>query len=146
MKLLEKGSDPNDAASQTIGDVNTLDDPLREYIHKHIFTDAKMRTQAASIDENGFRVRDMTGAEALAVRAGFMAHDRRSSEALQMLEEALKADPKLGIACDGLSFLALQQGKSEEAEKWSCSSSCPESAGLQGESLLRGERPEIRAH
>jgi TonB family protein len=117
MKLSEKGVDPKDAAARTIGDVNTLDDPLRKYIGNQSFTAVKI--QPPSIDESSFRVRDMTDAEALAVRGDFMAHDRHYAEAQQMLEEALRADPKLGIARDGLSFLALQQGKAEEAEKWS---------------------------
>ena len=116
MRLLEKGGDPKDAASRTIGDLNTLDDPLRKYIGNQTFTAVKI--QPPTIDENGFRTRDMSDAEALAVRADFMAHDRHYSEAQQMLEEALKADPKLGIACDGLSFLSLQQGKTDEAEKY----------------------------
>lgn len=117
IELLGKGGDPRDAASRTIGDVNALDGPLREYIGNLAFTTVKVAPP--SIDENDFRVRDMTDAEALAVRADFMAHDRHYPEAQQMLEEALKADPRLGVACDGLSFLALQQSKTQDAARWS---------------------------
>jgi TonB family protein len=117
IKQLEKGGDPKTVASQTIGDANVLDDPLRKYIGNVTFTAVKI--QPPNIDENGFRVRDMRDAEALAVRADFMAHDRHYADAQQMLQDALKVDPNLGIACDGLSFLALQQGKTDEAEKWS---------------------------
>lgn len=116
-QLLGTGVDPKDAASRSIGAADVLDEPLRKYIGNHAFTVAKV--QPPKIDENGFRVRDMADAEALAVRADFMAHDHHDTEAQQMLEEALKADPKLGIACDGLSFLALQQGNAGEGEKWS---------------------------
>jgi len=120
IELLDKGGDPKDAASRTIGDANALEDALRKYIGNYTFT--AVRIQPPKIDESGFRVRNMTDAEALAVRADFMAHDRHYSEAQQMLEEALRADPKLGIAYDGLSFLALQQEKTDEAEKWSSQS------------------------
>jgi TonB family protein len=117
VQLLGTGVDPKDAASRTIGAADVLDEPLRKYIGNHAFTVVKV--QLPKIDENGFRVRDMADAEALAVRADFMAHNHHDTEARQMLEEALKADPKLGIACDGLSFLALQQGNAGEGEKWS---------------------------
>lgn len=117
IKQLEKGGDPKTVAEQTIGDANVLDDPLRKYIENRTFTAVKI--QPPNIDQNGFRVRDMKDAEALAVRADFMAHDHHYREAQQVLENAFEADPNLGIACDGLSFLALEQGKTNEAEKWS---------------------------
>lgn len=117
VQLLDKGVDPKEAASQTIGDAKLLDDPLRKYINN--FTMLAKKVEPPKIDENGFRLRGMTEAEALAVRADFMAHDRHYAEAQQMLEEALKADPKLAVACEGLSFVALQRGNTADAEKWS---------------------------
>lgn len=117
IKLLGTGADPKDAASRTIGDAKLLDHPLGNYINKQSFTAVKV--EPPKIEENRFRVRGMTGTEALAVRADFMAHDRHYAEARQMLEQALQADPRLGIAHDGLSFLALQEGNAADAEKWS---------------------------
>lgn len=117
IRLLGTGVDPKDAASQTIGDAKLLDPTLRNYINKQSFTAVKF--EPPKIEENGFRVREMTDAEALAVRADFMAHDRHYAEAQPMLEKASQADPKLGIAYDGLSFLALQEGNAADAEKWS---------------------------
>ena len=116
-KLLGTGVEPKDAASRTIGDARVLDDALRNYINKYSFTAAKV--EPPKIEENGFRARQMPDTEALAVRADFMAHDRHYAEAQQMLEQVLQADPKLGIAYDGLSFLALQKGDAADAEKWS---------------------------
>jgi TonB family protein len=117
IKLLGTGVDPKDAASQTIGDAKLLEPALRNYINKQSFTAVKF--EPPKIGENGFRVRGMTDTEALAVRADFMAHDRHYTEAQQMLEQALQSDPKLGVAYDGLSFLALEEGNAAEAEKWS---------------------------
>ena len=117
IELLGTGIDLKDAASRTIGDTKALDDSLRTYIGNFEFTVANV--QPPKIEESGFHVREITDTEALAVRADFMVHDRHDADAQQMLEEALRADPKLGIACDGLSFLALQRGNAGDAEKWS---------------------------
>jgi len=117
IKLLEAGTDSKDAAEQTIGDTKSLDDSLRTYIGNYTFTAVKI--EPPKVDENEFRVRPMSDVEALAVRADFMAHDRHYAAAQQMLQETLKADPKLGVVYDGLSFLALQQKNSAEAERWS---------------------------
>jgi TonB family protein len=115
--LLATGVGATEAASQTIGNAKALDEPLRRYIHSFSFTAAKV--DPPKIEESGFRVREITDARALAVEADFMAHRGRYAEARRMLEEALKTDPKLDVAYDGLSFVALQQGDAAEAGKWS---------------------------
>jgi len=78
-----------------------------------------VRLDPPKIDESGFHERALSDAESLTVRADFMAHDRHFPEAQSMLEEAMKADPKLGAACESMSFLSLQQSKMDEAAKWS---------------------------
>jgi len=122
MSLVASGKDQVEAAAQTIGTVTALDQALKKYAIPATQV-ARSRFPAAvleppSVDESTFRTRPMSDAEALAVRADFMAHDRHYAEAQQMLEQALKMDPKLGIAYEGLSFLALQQGKIADADKW----------------------------
>jgi len=117
VRLVETGMDPTTAAAQTIGDPATLEGQLRAYVQRLSFTAAGMKPP--TIDETGFRVRPVSDAEALAVRADFMAHDQHYSEAQQMLQEALQSDPKLDIAYEGLAYLALQQNNAAEAEKWS---------------------------
>ena len=142
-KLLAAGVDAKDAASRTIGDAKSLDAALREYSRSSSFTAVKL--EPPKIEENGFRVRPITDTEALAVRADFMAHDRHYAEAEQMLEQALLADAKLGIAYDGLSFLALQKGNAEDAEKWSSEGLALDSQDYRANyyyawSLLKGKR------
>jgi TonB family protein len=117
MGQLAAGVDPSVAAAKTIGDPRSLDEPLQRYVRNLQFTAGVL--DPPKIDESGFQVRGMEDAEALAVRGDFMAHDRHYAEAQQMLQDALNADPKLTVAYEGLSFLALQQGKVVEAEKWS---------------------------
>lgn len=117
VRLVETGMDPTTAAAQTIGDPAALEGQLRAYVHRLSFTAAGMKPP--TIDETAFRLRAVSDAEALAVRADFMAHDQHYSEAQQMLQEALNGDPKLDVAYEGLAYLALQQNNAAEAEKWS---------------------------
>jgi len=115
--LLRDGKDPDEAAAKTIGNPESLNEPLRKYVQQTQFRFSP--ALVPDVDQTKFQVRPMTDAEALAVRADFMAHDHHYKEAQQMLQDALKVDPKLGLAYDGLSSLALQQGNAGEAEKWS---------------------------
>jgi len=117
LALLQQGEDPDAAAAKTIGNPASLDEPLRKYVRN-----TKFRMSPASVpnvDETTFQVRPMSDAEGLAVCADLMAHDRHYTEAQQMLEQALQADPKLGAAYETLAFVALQQSKVADAAKWS---------------------------
>ena len=114
--LLAKGVDQKEAAARTIGDPKSLEPELRKYVRKLKF--GAMPIALPKLNENGFQAHGLSDAESLAVRADFMAHDHHYSEAQAMLEEALKMNPKLAAACESMSFLSLQQGKQDEAEKW----------------------------
>jgi tetratricopeptide (TPR) repeat protein len=114
--LLGKGVNQREAARLTIGDPGSLEPVLRQYVQSHLFT--AVRQDPPKIDESGFQARRMSDAESLAVRADFMAHDHHYQEAQQMLDEALKEDPKLGAACESMSSLYLAQGNFAEASKW----------------------------
>lgn len=115
VRLLQAGTDPKAAAGQTVGDLQALDGSLGKYVQNRLFLAAPM--EAPKINENGFQVHSITDAEALAIRADFLGHNQHNTEAQQMLKEALKADPKLGIAYESLAFLALQRGNIVDAEK-----------------------------
>jgi tetratricopeptide (TPR) repeat protein len=52
------------------------------------------------------------------VRADFMLHDRHYTEAQEMLEQALRLDPKLASAYESMGLLYSHQGKATEAGKW----------------------------
>ncbi len=117
LTLLAKGVDQKEAAQKTIGDPAMLDEALRKYVQG--FSMMALRLDPPKIDESGFHARTLSNAESLTVRADFLAHDRHFVEAQAMLEEAMKADPKLGAACESMSFLSLQQGHMDEAAKWS---------------------------
>jgi tetratricopeptide (TPR) repeat protein len=116
IEMLWKGIDAKEAATKTIGDPKVLEDALRSYVQNSAFRVAAV--DPPKIDESGFQTSSMSDAESLAVRADFMAHDRHFAQAQQMLEEAIKADSKLGAAYENMGFLYLQQGNMLEAEKW----------------------------
>jgi tetratricopeptide (TPR) repeat protein len=116
LDLLAKGVAPNEAAARTIGDAKSLESELRKYVQQSKF--GAVPRSLPKIDQNTFQTHGLPDAESLAIRADFMAHDHHPAEARAMLEEALKMDPKLAAACESLSFLSLQEGKRDEAEKW----------------------------
>jgi tetratricopeptide (TPR) repeat protein len=115
--LLQKGVDQREAARSAIGDAAALDLAMKSYIRNESFTVVKQDRPKS--DESNFQTRGISEAESLVVRGDFMAHDRHYPQAQAMLEEALKLDPKLGAACESMSFLYLRQGNVTEASKWS---------------------------
>ena len=106
-----------EAARRTIGDPGALQGALNEYIHMFSFTAARL--ERPKIEQGDYRVRPLSDAESLAVRADFMAHEGQYVKAQDMLEEAVKLDPKLAAAYENMGFLYFQQGKKADAEKWS---------------------------
>jgi len=114
--LLDQNVAQVEAARRTIGDPNALGTALSQYIHQPTLNAALLEEPA--IDESDFKTQTISEAESLAVRADFMAHDQHYAEAREMLQESLKLDPKLAAADEGMGFVCLQEGKTEEAGKW----------------------------
>src|SRR5580704_3277337 len=106
-----------DAARKTIGDPAVLEPALNEYVHKFAFT--AVRLERAQMEQGDYRVRPLSDAESLAVRADFMTHEGQYVKAQHTLEEALKLDPKLADAYENMAFLYFRQDKKADAEKWS---------------------------
>jgi len=115
--LLGQSVAPEEAARRTIGDPEQLQKELTEYIGRFSFTVARLKVPT-NVDQKDFRAEPAPDAESLAMRADFMAHDRHYQEAQEMLEEALKLDPKLASAHESMGFIFNQQGKINEATKW----------------------------
>ena len=116
-KLLGQSVAAEEAARRTIGDPDQLQQALAEYIGKFSFTVARLNVPAR-VDPRDFQTEPTSDAESLAVRADFMAHDRHYQEAQEMLEEALKLDPKQAAAYESMGFIFSQQRKIDEATKW----------------------------
>src|SRR5208282_2956367 len=71
--LLGQGKSPEDAAKQTIGDPQALEEGLRGYIRMFAFTAARMPAPA-EVKEDTFVLDPLSPAESLAVRGDFMVH------------------------------------------------------------------------
>jgi tetratricopeptide (TPR) repeat protein len=117
LRQLDKGVDPDTAVAQCLGDPKELDAALRKYAHKDSVMASHLPLPA--MEESAFQIRPVSDAESKAIRADFLAHDHHFDTATQMLQEALQADPKLGIAYETLAFIAAQQGHLEEVRKQS---------------------------
>jgi tetratricopeptide (TPR) repeat protein len=115
--LLGQKVDPTDAARRTIGDPQALETALRMYIERLGFTAAGF-PPPPGIDKNSFVPEPLSDAESLAIRADFLVRNRRYAEARQMLDAALKANPKLAAAYESMGLLHAQQNQIEEANKW----------------------------
>ncbi|HXX56354.1 MAG TPA: DUF1570 domain-containing protein [Candidatus Nitrosotalea sp.] len=114
--LLGQHVPQTEAARRTIGDPETLEKSLRDYIHNSQFTSSVWNVPG--IEQGQFQTRVLSDAESLAIRGDFMAHNRRYAEAQQMLEESLKLDPKPAAAWETMGFLYVGQGNKVEAAKW----------------------------
>jgi tetratricopeptide (TPR) repeat protein len=114
---LGQGVAPEEAVRRTIGDPARLQNELAMYIDRRAFTAAPLDAPSR-LDPADFEAGPTSDAESLALRADFMAHNRHYQEAQEMLEQALKLDPKLAAAYESIGFIFGQQGKMNEAIKW----------------------------
>lgn len=117
VKLLGQNVAAEEAARRTIGDPKVLEEELNLYIGRFAFTVAR-EPAPPGVDQDSFQTAEISDAESLARRADFMALDHHDQQAQEMLDEALKLDPKLAIAYESMGFLLTQQGKVDEATKW----------------------------
>jgi tetratricopeptide (TPR) repeat protein len=117
VNLLGQSVGAEEAARRTIGDPQRLQDELTNYINRRLFTAAGLPIPP-TLDPNDFQAEPASDAESLAMRADFMAHDRHYQEAQEMLEEALKLNPKLAATHESMGFSFAAQGKLDEANKW----------------------------
>src|SRR4029077_7026280 len=101
--LLQKNVPQMEAAQRTIGDPGTIEKQLSEYVRKFSFMVA--RVGRPKIADGNVQNRPLTNAESFAVRADFMAHEGRYTEAQAMLDESLKLDPKLVATYENMAFV-----------------------------------------
>ena len=114
--LLVNNTPQTDAALPTIGDPKALQTALSQYIYRLSFS--AERLDKPKIEQGDFRVRPMSEAESLAVRADFMTHEGQYAKAVGMLEESVKLDPKLAIAYENMGMAYVRQGNRADAEKY----------------------------
>lgn len=115
--LLQKKTDPVQAANQAFGDLQQLERALDNYIHLAAFLVFKL-PGAVEVDDSKFQVEPLTSPQSEALRADFLAYNQRVSDAQSLLDQALKEDPNNTSAHETLGYLAFRAGNLEDAKKW----------------------------
>jgi Tfp pilus assembly protein PilF len=113
-RLVQQGVDPKVAFQQAIGDPKEIEKGFFQYMRQLALPAAVIKTPP-QINEKDFTVRQMSDAESSAELGGYMLWARRVSDARPLLEQALKEDPKLGVAHENIGFLYFADGKDSDA-------------------------------
>ncbi|HUI43218.1 MAG TPA: tetratricopeptide repeat protein [Terriglobia bacterium] len=115
--LVSKGLDATTAAARAFGDLSQLQETLAAYVRQQVFSYFRLPA-ATGVDVSDFRVRSLPQAQADALRADFMAHEGREADARPLLEEVLREDPSNVLAHESMGYLAVKEGRPDEARQW----------------------------
>ena len=122
-RLRERGN-PTEAGVLAFGDLSQLERALAGYVHEGRFRALRIPAPQPKVEPSDrdkdleIRVRALSPAESLAVRAGFLADGERPAAALPLLREALAADPHEPSALETLGYFHFQQNNAVEAAGW----------------------------
>jgi len=114
LDLLGKGIEQKKAFQQVFGDFRRLDKALASYMLQPTFTTTVLKSDP-QIDEKAFVSRTMSVAETEAELGGYHLWIHNFPVARSLVEQALKSDPKLGLAHENMGFLDFADGKDAEA-------------------------------
>jgi tetratricopeptide (TPR) repeat protein len=114
---LASGTDPLTAATNAFGDLKKLQLDLNLYVQQAQFRFFKKKVSPET-DPTTFKVEALTTPQADAIRADFLAYNRRTQDAKTLLDHVLHDDPNNVSARETLGFLEFQAGHLEEAKKW----------------------------
>jgi tetratricopeptide (TPR) repeat protein len=114
VNAMTKGATEEQAAAQAFGDLKRLQAALFLYIGNSAFyyIKAPPPPEVAAAD---LQVHELSEAEVDAYRGGFAAVRGRTQEAIPILEQAVKLDPKLALSYQYLGFAEFQDKKHAEA-------------------------------
>ena len=112
--LLQQGTPQNKAFEQVFGDFKSVNKGLASYMQQPTFTTTVLK-DPVQIDDKSTALRVMTVAETEAELGGFHLWTHDNNGARPLLEQALKDDPKLGLAHENMGFLDFADGKDAEA-------------------------------
>ena len=114
--LLQQGTEQKKAFQQVFGDFKDVDRALAAYLSKITFQTGVL-PDSTQIDEKSFETRTLNLAETEAELGGFHLWTRDLEGARSLIEQALKDDPKLGLAHEDMGFLNFSEGKDSDAVK-----------------------------
>jgi Tfp pilus assembly protein PilF len=115
---MSRHEDAVTAAQESFGDLHLLQKALESYIAQSGFKFFRMSSAAAPIDEASFKVTALTPPQADAIRADFLAYDRRTNDARALLATVLQQDPDNVLAHETMGYLEFAAGNLEAARKW----------------------------
>src|SRR5271156_3558972 len=111
---LSKGATQEQAAAQSFGDPKKLQAALHAYIGNERFYYLK-GVPPPEIAAGDLQVRQLSEPEVDAYRGGFFAVHGKSQDAIRILEEAVKLDPKLALGYQYLGFAEFAEKQRSEA-------------------------------
>ncbi len=139
VQQLRQGASPVEAGTLAFGNLSQLERALAAYVRTGRFRALRVEVQsgpaarvrrkpdttyrsevqsANQAEDIGVRVRALSPAESLAVRAGFLVDGERPAAALPLLTKALAADPNETSVLETLGSFHFQQNNPLEAAKW----------------------------
>jgi tetratricopeptide (TPR) repeat protein len=107
-----------ETARHAFGSLSELERSLRAYIQKRPFRTVRVEPGVAGDSTSGIRIRLLSEAEALTVRARFLVDGERSQAALPLLNEAARLDPYETSTLETLGYLYFRQNKPLDAARW----------------------------
>jgi tetratricopeptide (TPR) repeat protein len=113
-ELLQRRVEQKKAFEQVFGDPEKLDKQLAAYMLQPTFMTTIMKN-SPQIDERSFVSRPLSVAETEAELGGYHLWVHRFSDARPLIDQAIKDDPKLGLAHENMGFLDFADGKDAEA-------------------------------
>jgi Tfp pilus assembly protein PilF len=114
--LLQQKVEQRKAFQQVFGDFGKLDKELAAYMLQPTFS-TTIAKSSPQIDENSFASRTLSVAETEAELGGYHLWIRDLPTAHSLVEQALKDNPRLGLAHENSAFLDFTDGKDAEAGK-----------------------------
>lgn len=114
LNALSKGATQEQAAAQSFGDLKQLQTALYAYIRNQRFYFLK-GPPPPEISTGDLQARELSEAEVDAYQGGFAAVLGRTQDAIPILEQAVKLDPKLALGYQYLGFAEYEDKKYAEA-------------------------------
>ena len=130
LDLLQKNVDPNIAATQAFGDLDELELNLRKHAVGGQYA-VKEIPGSTGVDDSSFIVQPISQTQADRLRAEFLAHEDRQSDAKALLQNVLREDPSSVVARETLGYIAIREQNYDEARKW-----CQEAIKLDPRSFV----------
>jgi tetratricopeptide (TPR) repeat protein len=113
-RALQQGTPQKKAFEDTFGSFKTIDASLGDYVRNYSFHAYRL-PNPPKIEDKDFTVRTLTLAETDAELAGYHLWTRDFDGARPLVQQALKSDPKLGLAHEDSGILQFSEAHDVEA-------------------------------